>query len=298
MSTTPSAGPWLILGAGSLGRLLACRLASHVELALLGRQASREPLLLTDPEGVQSALGIARLRIDQAPPTPAMVHITTKSHAVEPALRELARHIAPDTPLVLWQNGFQVQPSVTRRWPGPVLCATTSEGAYADGRDDVVHAGHGHTFIGHLDGEHPGLAAQVAGVLARAGLASAACDDIHRRLWHKLAVNAAINPLVARHRIANGRLREPAFRPRVDAVIAEVATIMAAEGVAPPESGWATMVWRVIESTAGNRASMLQDVLAGRPTEREAILAPLLDAATRHGLAVPVLTELYRHTPG
>ncbi|MDW5375729.1 ketopantoate reductase family protein [Halomonas sp. HP20-15] len=297
MSTTPSAGPWLILGAGSLGRLLACRLASHVELALLGRQASREPLLLTDPEGVQSALGIARLRIDQAPPTPAMVHITTKSHAVEPALRELMPHIAPDTPLVLWQNGYQVQQPLTRRWPGPVLCATTSEGAYVDGADGVVHAGHGHTFIGHLDGEHSALASQVASVLDSTGLASEACTDIHRRLWHKLVVNAAINPLAARHRIANGRLREPAFRPRIEAIVAESATIMDAEGIAPPESGWAAMVWRVIESTAGNRASMLQDVLAGRPTEREAILAPLLEAATRHGLDVPVLQRLYRDTP-
>lgn len=297
MKTVAASGPWLILGAGSLGRLLACRLANHVELALLARQASRAPLLLTDPAGAQSAHSIARLRLDQAPSTPAMLHITTKSHAVEPALRELAPHIAPATPLVLWQNGFQIQQPLTRRWPGPVLCATTSEGAYADGRDGVVHAGHGHTFIGHLDGEHPGLAAQIAGVLARAGLASAACGDIHRRLWHKLAVNAAINPLTARHRIANGRLREPAFRPRVDAVIAEVATIMAAEEIAPPEPGWAAMVWRVIESTAGNRASMLQDVLAGRPTEREAILTPLLDAATRHRLDVPALTDLYRHTP-
>ncbi|WP_136064873.1 ketopantoate reductase family protein [Modicisalibacter radicis] len=293
-----NAAPWLILGAGSLGRLLACRLAGHVQLALLGRQASTAPLLLTDPAGAQSAQSIARLRLDQAPSTPAMVHITTKSHAVEPALRELAPHVAATTPLVLWQNGYRVQQPLTRRWPGPVLCATTSEGAYTDGADGVVHAGHGHTFIGHLDGEHSALASQVASVLDSAGLACEASGDIRRRLWHKLAVNAAINPLVSIHRVRNGELRDPIYRPRVEAVIAEVATIMDAEGIAPPEAGWATMVWRVIEATAGNRASMLQDVLAGRPTEREAILAPLLDAATRHGLDVPVLTELYRHTPG
>lgn len=297
-ATTHSTSPWLILGAGSLGRLLACRLANHVELALLGRQASQAPLLLTDPAGAQSAHTIARLRPNQAPSTPAMVLITTKSHAVEPALHELAPYVAPATPLVLWQNGYRVQQPLTRRWPGPVLCATTSEGAYTEGADGVVHAGHGRTYIGNLDGAHGALATQVAGVLDRAGLACEACGDIHRRLWHKLAVNAAINPLAARHRIANGRLREPAFRPRVEAIVAEVTTIMAAEGIAPPEEGWAMMVWRVIEATADNRASMLQDVLAGRPTEREAILAPLLDAATRHGLDVPILTELYRHTPG
>ncbi len=167
--TTAPAAPWLILGAGSLGRLLACRLAGHVELALLARQANREPLLLTDPEGAQSAQRIARLRIAQAPPTPALVHVTTKSHAVESALEELAVRVAPATPLVLWQNGYQVQPSVTRGWPGPVLCATTSEGAYTDGEDGVVHAGQGYTFIGHLDGVHGALATHVASVLDRPG---------------------------------------------------------------------------------------------------------------------------------
>ena len=51
-------------------------------------------------------------------------------------------------------------------------------------------------------------------------------------------------------------------------------------------------MWRVIDGTAGNRASMLQDLLAGRPTEHEAILGPLLDAADTHGLQAPRLAEL------
>ncbi|WP_340162946.1 ketopantoate reductase C-terminal domain-containing protein [Billgrantia tianxiuensis] len=40
---------------------------------------------------------------------------------------------------------------------------------------------------------------------------------------------------------------------------------------------------------------MLQDVLAERPTEREAILGPLIAAAHRHGIEVPSLSELDGH---
>lgn len=290
-------GDWLILGSGALGRLLATRLDEHVPIVLIGRRASTRPLSLITPEGETHTHKVMRLSVAQAPARSDVVHLTTKAYAAETALDELSAYIAPETPLVLWQNGYQVQEPLTRRWRGPVLCATTSEGAYTDGEDGVVHAGYGHTFVGHLDGEHRALAAQIASLLDNAGLSSEACDDIHRRLWHKLFVNAAINPLVARHRIANGRLREAAFRPQVEAIIAEVAAIMAAGRIAPPETGWAAMVWQVIESTAGNHASMLQDVLAGRPTERDAILAPLLDGATRHGLDVPVLGRLYRDTP-
>jgi 2-dehydropantoate 2-reductase len=227
-----------------------------------------------------------------------MVHLTTKTYAADEALDSLAQRVANDTPIVLWQNGFQVQEPITHRWPGPVLCATTSEGAYTVGTDSVVHAGHGRTYIGHLDGQYPVLAECVAATLTVAGLSAEPCNDMRRRLWHKLAVNAAINPLVSRYRIRNGQLRDRPFRPMVDAIIDDLVALMAAEGIEAPDNGWPGLVWNVIETTASNRASMLQDVIAGRPTERDAILGPLLDAAQRHGIPTPTLTELYRNTPG
>lgn len=293
-----SGGDWLILGPGALGRLLATRLSEHVPIALIGRRASTQPLSLTTPEGETHTHNVTRITMNQAPAQPGVVHLTTKAYAAEAALDELAAYINHETPLVLWQNGYQVQEPLTRRWPGPVLCATTTEGAYTQGDDGVVHAGHGHTFIGHLDGHHTDLAKHIAGALTTAGLSAEPCSDIRQRLWHKLAVNAAINPLVARFRIRNGQLRDRPFRPMVDAIIDEVTAIMDAEGIEAPASGWTALVWNVIEGTANNRASMLQDVLANRPTERDAILGPLLDAAQRHGIDVPVLTALYQNTPG
>lgn len=288
---------WLILGPGALGRLLATRLSGYVPLVLIGRHASERPLSLTTPEGESLTRNVTRIAVNQAPARPAVIHLATKAHAAETALDELAAYIDPETPLVLWQNGYRVQEPLTRRWPGPVLCASTTEGAYTQGDDGVVHAGHGHTFIGHLDGLHSDLAKHIADLLTTAGLSAEPCADIHQRLWHKLAVNAAINPLVARFRIRNGQLRDRPFRPRVETIVTEIAAIMAAENVATPADGWAALVWKVIEGTANNRASMLQDVLANRPTEHDAILGPLLDAATRHGLDVPVLAALYRDTP-
>jgi len=294
MTTDPH---WLIVGAGALGRLLAARLAERQPSILIGRRASSTPLIMTTPEGETRRHAVARLILAEAPRRAALVHVTTKSQAVEAALDQLAARVAPDTPLVLWQNGFQAQPLATRRWTGPVLCAVTSEGAYTQGENEVVHAGHGLTHLGHLEGHYPALAAAIAAKLTAVGLETRACDDIRRRLWHKLAVNAAINPLVAIHRIRNGELRDPAYRARVEAVIEDVATLMAAVGIEAPEIGWQAHVWSVIESTANNRASMLQDVLAGRRTERDAILGPLLEAARRHGLSVPTLEQLWHDTP-
>lgn len=290
-----------ILGPGAIGRLLAHSLTPFVDVAVIGRRALPARQLLTTPESEVRAQQLTSLTAEQlaadAPVPPAFVHITTKAMAAETALESLISIIAPSTPLVLWQNGFYAQPLITQTWPGPVLCATTTEGAYLTGDDGVVHAGRGHTYVGDLNNQHSKLAETLAKTLTQAGLAARAVDDIRQRLWQKLAVNAAINPLVALHGVRNGELRGEAYAGRVVAVVKEVAAIMFALGIQPPNNGqneeaWLELVWQVVEKTASNKASMLQDVEAKRPTERGAILGPLIKSAERHGVGCEVLQGL------
>ncbi|WP_253443482.1 ketopantoate reductase family protein [Halomonas sp. Y3] len=297
---TPLPHHWII-GPGALGRLIGLRLAtSGSRVTLAGRRPLPERQTLITPEGTRLDATLFTTTLANLAGTPDVVHLTTKAYGAEGAHAALAPRLPAGTPLVLWQNGFGCQPRLTARHDGPVLCATTTEGAFVEGDDRVVHAGHGETLIGDLspssNAAHGELARTLASALTQAGLPARTVDDIRRRLWQKLAVNAAINPLVARFRILNGELRAPRYRPLVESLIAEVAAILAAEGIDPPEGqgapGWQALVWRVIEGTAGNRASMLQDVLAARPTEHEAILGPLLDAADAHGLQAPGLAEL------
>ncbi|NVF14195.1 ketopantoate reductase family protein [Vreelandella maris] len=290
-----------ILGPGAIGRLLAHSLAPFAEVALIGRRGFPAQQRLMTPEGEARtqrlpSLTAGQLAVD-APEPPALLHITTKAMSAEAALESTANSLPSTTPLVLWQNGFLAQPRITQTWPGPVLCATTTEGAYLTGDDGVVHAGRGHTFVGDLNNRHGELAETLAQTLTQAGLTATAVTDIRQRLWQKLAVNAAINPLVALNGVRNGELRDDAYAGRVVAVVQEVAAIMLAEGIAPPNNGqggasWLALVWQVIENTANNKASMLQDIEAKRPTERGAILGPLIESADRHGLACNTLQAL------
>ena len=290
-----------ILGPGAIGRLLAHSLSPIATTTLLGRRMLPARQMLTTPEGAHRVLPLNSLTTAQlasnTPEPPAFVHITTKAMVAESALAGITDCISPSTPLVLWQNGFLAQPRITQAWPGQVLCATTTEGAYLTGDDGVVHAGRGHTFVGDLHNQHGALAEELAHTLTQAGLAATKVGDIRQRLWQKLAVNAAINPLVALNGVRNGELRGEAYVGRVVAVVKEVAAIMLAEGIAPPNDGngedaWLALVWQVVENTANNKASMLQDVEAKRPTERGAILGPLIESAQRHGLACEVLQGL------
>ncbi|WP_110676463.1 2-dehydropantoate 2-reductase [Salinicola sp. RZ23] len=290
-----TAAPWLVLGAGALGQLFAARLAAADDIgpiALRGRHGLLNQLRLQETDGSWRSLALAS---PEAPP--ALVIVATKAPDAEQALQQA--QLAPGTPLLLLQNGFSVQPRLSAQWPGPVLCAATTEAAYRQPPPaiGVVHAAAGHTWLGDLAARHLALAETVAAILTRVGLAASACDDIDEKLWHKLAVNAVINPLTARHRVLNGALAEPQLSAEVAALCAEIAQLMAAAKVPPPAAGWQGWVGAVIEATAGNRSSMLQDVLAGRGTERDAILQPLLALADTHALAVPRLRACYRATP-
>ncbi len=297
-------GSWLIVGAGALGQLFAASLARRFPVVLLGRQAAQPRIHLRGPDGEASRIAVARQpttawaadRTGTA--APALVVLATKSHDAMAALNALAPRLAPATPLLLLQNGFRAQPAISERWTGPVLCASTTEAAYrpppGPHSPDVVHAATGTTWIGDLDDRHFALATSVAHRLGQAGIAATPCRDIRCRLWHKLAVNAVINPLTAYHRVPNGALARPAFRPRVTALVTEIERIMQAEGVSPPSQGWQALVDGVIQATSSNHSSMLQDVLANRPTEHDAILGPLVEASLRHRLDTPELQALWR----
>lgn len=291
---------WWILGAGALGRVFAAHLTTSLSLHLLSRRPDDRPLRYYAPTGEIREMDVARTTLAtlalHTHAHPALVVLATKSHATLTAVEELADHIDPQTPLLSLQNGFSIQPRLAEIWAGPLLCASTTEGAYIEGNAGVVHAGTGTTWIGDIDNAWPYLARDVVYWLNQSGLNAYHDAAIMQRLWHKLAINAAINPLVARYRIRNGQLRDQPFRRMVDSIINEIGPLLEGEGVIPPQAGWHALVWNVIAGTANNRASMLQDVLAGKPTEREAILGPLLAAAERQRRTAPTLETLYHDT--
>ncbi|GAA3894247.1 2-dehydropantoate 2-reductase [Halomonas cibimaris] len=288
----------IVVGPGALGRTLAHALADRCAVTLLARRPfpTRQTLITPEGESITRVLPVLRPEELAGRDAPAFCHLTTKAFVAERAAAALLGTV-PGTPLVLWQNGFGVQPRLTARWPGPVLCASTTEGAYVIDDATAVHAGRGESVIGHLHGRYTGLARTLAATLQNAGLKAAAVDDIATRLWHKLAVNAAINPLAALYEVPNGALAEPRFDAELAAVVEEIAPILAANGIAPPSgqgaSGWRQRVMQVIQATANNRASMLQDIDAGRPTERKAILAPLIERAEHHHLPCATLCSLH-----
>ena len=102
---------------------------------------------------------------------------------------------------------------------------------------------------------------------------------------------SSINPLTALLDCPNGELRQ--HPDRVALICREVAAVIEREGYHTSESDLRYYVDQVIESTAENISSMLQDIRAMRHTEIDYITGYLLKRARAHGITVAENSRLF-----
>jgi 2-dehydropantoate 2-reductase len=115
-------------------------------------------------------------------------------------------------------------------------------------------------------------------------------NNISPATWRKLAVNCVINPLTA---LKDCRTAICATIRRRLPHLSEVAAVMEREGIHTSAENLLFYVDQVIESTAENISSMLQDIRAQRHTEIDYITGYLLKRARAHGIAVPENARLF-----
>uniref|UniRef100_A0A7S0UUX9 2-dehydropantoate 2-reductase n=1 Tax=Polytomella parva TaxID=51329 RepID=A0A7S0UUX9_9CHLO len=119
----------------------------------------------------------------------------------------------------------------------------------------------------------------------------------------KLAGNAVINPLTAIFNCRNGDLlRTPSATLLFHSLASEVATIIAAASTAAGETpvekeayaqSLSASVFKILEITAANRTSMLQDILARRKTEIDFLTGHVLTLAKEKGVKAPISQQLF-----
>ena len=277
---------WHILGAGSMGRLMACkleRIGLRPVLLLRGAGAASTRLLLREG-AVETTFDVPSVPASRVPGEISGLLVTTKAMDAVGAVEQVLASLQADAPVVLLHNGMGVIDTLREAYPALNLYAgTTTEGAYRDG-DTLVHAGRGDTVIGGQGSGAPGWFRPFAG----GGERFEWNLDIDAVLWRKLLINCAINPLTALHRCRNGALLDnPALRAEVELLCEELAEVSLARG--NDRGATCALDWAlgVIQATAGNQSSMLQDVQAGRPTEIEYITGYLVGEAQRLGVACP-----------
>jgi len=286
--------PWHVLGAGSIGTLWACRLAragSPVRLLMRGpaqlAHYHRGPGLRWVEDGVERAFQLPG-DLPDAPQPIARLLVTCKAYDVAAAVAAVKPRLAPNAQVILLQNGLGSQHALTATLPHAcVTLASTTEGAFRRNDGAIVFAGQGFTWLGGT-GDQP--APLWLSELERAGIPHQWTPDMLARLWRKLAINCAINPLTVLHGCRNGALVEHA--PAITGLCQELARLLQAVGLPDAAVGLLEAVWEVIAATSQNYSSMYQDMAAGRRTEIHYLIGHACAEAARLSVAVPALEQL------
>jgi 2-dehydropantoate 2-reductase len=131
---------------------------------------------------------------------------------------------------------------------------------------------------------------RLANACTRAGMPAHAVADARGAQWRKVIFNAATNPIGALTQLTHGRVCErPDLRALVSQLVDEGKAVADAQGItldADPE--------QLIDHAAkpevayDHKASMLQDVLARRPTEIDWLNGGIVRFGAEHGVQTPL----------
>ena len=295
-----------VLGPGALGCLLAALFReAGAEVSLVDYRPERVARLRLRGIQIQTLDGVQR--IIEVPIGLAMevgpcdlTIVAVKAYQTESAARVLPELISRGGMALTLQNGLGNLEAIARTvGTRRLLAGVGLLGVTRQDEGRIIYAGRGVIYIGAPAGSQvsPLEVAAVVDLFRGAGLECQPREDIEAALWEKLVINVGINPLTALLRVPNGALLQlPEAWEVAVAAAAETQTVAQASGINLSGDPVARLR-QVCANTAANRSSMLQDILAGRPTEIEALNAQVANRGRALGLPTPVndlLTLLLR----
>ena len=307
-----------------MGSLLAGRLAAVVGKGPTSESTIDDVVLLGRPSDHLSAIQASGLTIVEQDAARSQVRVTAtddparvegcevviivvKSWASAEAAAPLRRYLNRDSMVITLQNGLgnaaALRAALLNDGVRPhVYLGVTTQAAMRTEPGEITHTGSGITALGRRANPANTPLRDIATAITASGMPTVAVDDIHRWVWRKLAVNAAINPLTALAGVQNSAIStDPGLQAAAENLAREVVTVGTASGVKIDLNDVLAAVDDVARSTGQNRSSMLVDLENGTRTEIDAINGAVVAEARRHAIRVPanqLMTALVRAREG
>lgn len=284
-------------GAGAMGGIFGAYLARgghDVTLIDVARPAidaiNRDGLVVEERDGTAPSF---RVRASDDPASVGPVDLIVnfvKCYHTEAAVRSALPMMGARTAILSLQNGWgNVDRIGAVAGRGRVLVGLTYHGGTLLGPGRVKHPGTGMTYLGELDGTRSDRLLAVDEALRSAGFETTVSCRILDEVWKKLALNCCTLPTSALLRFfAHEMVAYPAARDAMALILREVVDVAQAKGIALAyDERWAAITG-LLEKAVGGKASMLQDVEAGRQTEIEVINGAIAAAGREAGVPTPV----------
>jgi 2-dehydropantoate 2-reductase len=290
-----------VIGAGSIGSLLAGHLATVTDVVVLTRREDHARAL--NEEGLRvSGRHDFTARVTAASDPQDLRDfdlgiIATKAGGLEAAADSLSGRFAGATIMTVL-NGLGAEAVVRRRGEWPLVSAVTFMSGTKHSDTHVEYILDTATWLGPYEDTPFERVEEIADLIVSSGLKAEALPDLLPARWSKLIFNATVNGVAAltglRHDTHFADESEPSSLGHlVHDLVDEGKRVAAAAGVALYDDPWEMNVLATKRGSA-HYPSMLEDVDARRPTEVELINGALVREAQRVGVDAPLHTAVYR----
>ena len=283
-----------VIGCGAIGGLYAAHLAQLPELEVWAYDTSRENVDAINRDGLRitghaELVGRVQATTDAAGiPRCSLGIVAVKGMFTAPAIASTAGVFA-DAAVCSVQNGIGNEEVIAEHVPR-VMRGVTLPAARVQAPGVIHLDGPGTTWVGPFE-PRPAAVDEVerlGWLLNESGMETRAVPDARPAQWTKLLFNCATNPLCALTGLTHGQLCDlPATRRLVGEVLSEGLAVADALGIVLEDDP------EVLVDTLGvanydHKPSMLQDVVARRPTEIGTLNEGLVAQAGACGIPVPV----------
>ena len=283
-----------VVGVGAVGSLFAAHLAQVDDVEVWGYDVMPDHVDAINARGLRligeaDLVGRVRATTDAAHIPPCDLGIVaTKSMYTADAIARTA-HAFSGGAVASVQNGVGNEEQIAEHVERVIRGTTFPAGRVVE--PGVVYMDvRGDTWLGPFEPSPAPMDAviRLAEAMTAGGMNAKALEDARGAQWTKLIFNAATNPIGALTRLTHGRVVELAqTRQLVSQLVAEGKAVADALGITL-DSDPDELVNHAAEVAYEHRASMLQDVLAERDTEIDALNGGIVRFGSEHGIPTPL----------
>lgn len=291
----------LVVGAGATGGYFGGRLleagADVTFLVRPGRaaQLQADGLRISSPHG-DVTLQPPLVTAGQLRPEYDVILLAVKAYALDAAMRDMAPGMTADAVILPLLNGMRhVDKLIERFGEGAVLGGICLVATMVDPAGRIMQlAPMQELSYGERSGPISERVRALDAALQGAGFTARASETILPGMWEKWTFLATLGALTCLLRGPVGAIvAAPGGLAVAEAILAECASVSAAEGFPPGEAFMTRIRGMVTASGSTLTSSMYRDLQAHAPVEADQILGDMLARGDRHGLSLPLLRAAY-----
>ena len=251
-----------VIGPGAIGLVLAGSLDSKNQVSVLTKPEVYEKL---KQNGLWIKESYKKRKINAKITTEIddseIVILAVKGYDFDTAVNQLHNFKGK---VIICQNGLKIL-NLNLEHNNDIYAIVTSMGAISTNNGVTEFKGTGRTVLGSLNNVNK-KPDEILNIFSKKYFEISHTNNIEKSIWLKAVVNSAINPIASFYNLKNGDLKKEQYWYLVRELLDESREIARSNGI-DFNNEPIKLAEEIIQKTADNYCSMLQDIKKGKKTE-------------------------------